>query len=311
MRKIDYLLLVVIVVLLPIAVISFPEKETNFLNPLPENDLVSLESTPSNITVNLIRENDTLTLSLDDYLFGVVSAEMPASFNSEALKAQAVAARTYTLAKYQKGSPINIRLTEQAYKTNEELQTLWKDAYNTYATKIKDVINATNNEVITYDNELIHAYYYAMSNGYTENVATVFQEDLPYLTSVSSTWDTTQNNFTFTKTLSYEDFLSLLSLTNQEFSITNIVRNSTNRVDSITINGKTFTGIEVRTLLSLRSTDFEISKDDDTVKITTKGYGHGVGMSQYGANALANSGKNYRDILTYYYQNTKIKNYEV
>lgn len=309
MRKIDYLLIVVIFVLLPIAVISFPQKETNFLT--PSKEIISLEPKSQDIKVNLVTENNTITLSLDDYLFGVVSAEMPASFNLEALKAQATAARTYTLAKYQKNKPITIRLTEQAYKTTAELKILWQDNYDKYANKIKEALSETNNNVILYDNELIHAYYYAMSNGYTENVATVFQEELPYLNSVSSTWDETQNNFEVTKSMSYIDFLKLLELPNEELSITNIKRNNSNRVDSITINNKTFTGIEIRTKLNLRSTDFTIIKEGDTINITTKGYGHGVGMSQYGANALANSGKNYQEILTYYYQNTEIKNYEV
>ncbi len=304
MRKIDYILIVIAVFLLPFAVISFEKKETNFF--------LEAKVTPKNpIIVNLINQDQTLTLNLDDYLLGVVSAEMPASFNPEALKAQAVAARTYTLAKYQPPNPITINITEQAYLTNTELQNLWQSNYETYYTKIKDIITTTNNEVITYNGNLIHAYYYAMSNGYTEDAAVVFQEELPYLKVLSSPYEEENKNFNYLKELSYSTFLNLLSLPPTELTITNIVRNASHRVDKITINGKTFTGIELRTLLDLRSTDFEIEKDHDNIIITTKGYGHGVGMSQYGANYMAATGKTYQEILTYYYQNTKISSYEV
>ena len=142
--------------------------------------------------------------------------------------------------------------------------------------------------VLTYNNELIHAYYYAMSNGYTEDAQTVFNDAQPYLNILDSSWEKNLSNFSVTSSLSYDKFLQLLNLSNQEF-----------------------TGIEVRKKLSLRSTDFIITKVNDTINITTKGYGHGVGMSQYGANSLANNNKSYQDILAYYYPNTKITNYIV
>ena len=307
MRKIDYLLIVVAVILLPFAVISFKSNETNFL--LEEK--VKPKSKDLDISVNLVNGDDILTLSLNDYLIGVVSAEMPASFSEEALKAQAVAARTYTLAKYKEGEPITIRITEQAYLSNEELKKLWEDNYETYYNKIKDCVDSTNNEVITYNGNLIHAYYYAMSNGYTEDAAVVFKEELPYLSVLASPYEEENKNFSYDKEFSYEEFLKFLSLDNREFKIENVVRNGSNRVDKITINGKTFTGIEVRTLLDLRSTDFKIVKTGEIITVTTKGYGHGVGMSQYGANYMAKEGKTYPEILTYYYQNTKIGSYEV
>ncbi len=306
MRKIDYILIVVAVILLPLAVISFDSDETNFLLEEKVEPKEKLD-----IKVNLVNGDETLNLSLNDYLIGVVSAEMPASFEEDALKAQAVAARTYTLAKYKNNEPITIRLSEQAYLSNDELKVKWEDNYETYYEKIKECVLGTNNEVVTYNGDLIHAYYYAMSNGYTEDAAVVFKEELPYISVLSSPMEEENKNFSYDKVFSYDEFLQLLSLPRTEFKIEDVVRNESNRVDKIMINDKIFTGIEIRTLLDLRSTDFEIKKEGEDIVVTTKGYGHGVGMSQYGANYMAKDGKTYQEILTYYYQNTEITNYEV
>ena len=146
-----------------------------------------------------------------------------------------------------------------------------------------------------------------MSNGYTENCELVFSQDLPYLNSVSSEWDNESlTNYSFTKTISKQDFCSSLEISCDNIEIKDIVRSDSNRILSITINEKTLKGTEVRTKLGLRSTDFTIEITNDTVNITTKGYGHGVGMSQYGANGMAKAGYTYEQILKHYYQNTEI-----
>ena len=262
----------------------------------------------SKIIVNVQSKDNIYTLDLNDYLIGVVGAEMPASFNSEALKAQAIASRTFAL--YDNNlNIINTVTSEQAYNTNEELKVKWNTDYDKYYTKIKDAVNNTDSLVIKYDGELIKSYYYAMSNGYTEDCQAVFNETYPYLNVVSSDFDANANNYLYQKKFTNQEFCDALSISCNNIVISNAIKDDSNRISSININDKTFTGIEVRKLLNLRSTDFSITLDNDQVLIETKGYGHGVGMSQYGANYLANNGQNYETILKYYYQNVEIVNY--
>ena len=181
-----------------------------------------------------------------------------------------------------------------------------------YFLKVRDAVLTTKNEILTYEGEVINAFYFAMSNGYTENSELVFQEDLPYLNSVPSTWeDESLNNYEVTSSISKEEFCTSLGITCEQIEIKDIERSNANRVLNITINNQVFVGTTVRQKLGLRSTDFEIEIVDNNVQITTKGYGHGVGMSQYGANGMAKDGYTYEEILKYYYQNTEIKKINV
>lgn len=306
MTKINKYLIFIIIIILPIAVVSFTNKETNFF------DKQSKDETPTpNITVRITKNNQVIETSLEEYLVGVVGAEMPALFHEEALKAQAVAARTFALNKINVDGYIETNTSDQAYLTKEELQNKWQEDFSSYYARITEAVNSTKNIVITYGEELIHAYYYSMSNGYTEDSKTVFNDSQPYLNVIESRWETTLANFSVTTTMSYEKFLSSLNIKETEFSITNVIRNESNRVTSITINNTPFTGIEIRQKLSLRSTDFNINKVGDNIEITTKGYGHGVGMSQYGANELAKNNYSYQEILNYYYPDTNLTNYIV
>lgn len=281
-------LFVVSVILLPIAVISFFKKETNF----------NIEE-PTQIAIKY--EDTTINEDLEEYIIGVVAGEMPALFEMEALKAQAVAARTYSLNYIDKG--ILPTTANQVYITKEQMQEKWQDKYEDYLAKITEAVHSTKGEIITYNNTPIIAYYYSRSNGFTEDSINVFNEEYDYLKSISSPWDEDNINI---KTISKQEFCEKLQLDCKEISITNINRNTSNRVDNLLINNKLYTGIEIRKLLELRSTDFSIEEDNDNIIITTKGYGHGVGMSQYGANNMAKAGYNYKEILKYYYQNTEI-----
>lgn len=291
------ILVLIIIILIPICC---------FIMNKPKENIVSKEH--SSIIVKLTKDNQDLSLDLNNYLIGVVGAEMPSSFNLEALKAQAVASRTYALYNNYDNSIITNTM-EQAYKSNAELASLWQDKYEEYYAKIKDAVVSTDNIVMKYDNSLIKSYYYAISNGYTEDAMTVFNESLPYLNVVDSTFDEDNKNYEVTKTMSLQEFCNKLNIPVAKLEITDVIKDSSNRVLSLSINNNNFTGINIRKSLSLRSTDFTISVVDDNVNITTRGYGHGVGMSQYGANYLANKGYNYQDILKYYYQNIEITNY--
>lgn len=297
------ILLSIIVVLsfILIAVISIKEK-TNHFSFLEE----------SQITIKN-KDNTLETLNLNDYLIGVLAAEIPASFHEEALKAQAVASRTYAFYKieHNKSQDYDILtdVTNQVYITIEEMQKKWGSDYNKYYAKIKKAIMDTENEIITFNDEPIEAFYFAMSNGKTEEAENVFAESLPYIKSTSSSWDNASlKNFEVTTEISKTDFCQKLSLSFCDvINITNIKRSNTNRINSLVINNKTFKGTYLRTLLNLRSTDITFEIKDDTIYLTTKGYGHGVGMSQYGANGMASEGYTYEEILKYYYNNVEIK----
>src|SRR5574344_755136 len=246
----------------------------------------NIDETKEEIIVNLNDNNTINTYSLNDYLIGVVGAEMPASFNYEALKAQAVASRTFAL--YNKvDNSINTTKSEQAFNTIAELKIKWNDKFDEYYNKIKSSVIDTDNIVIKYNGKLIKSYYYAMSNGYTEDALQVFNETYPYLNVVSSDFDSQANNYLSQKIISTSDFCNMLSIICNNIEFNNEIRDASNRVSSLSINNKSFTGVELRTLLNLRSTDFTMNIENNEVKIETKGYGHGVGMSQYGANYLA------------------------
>ena len=295
-------ILLLIVLLLSIGwLISLKYKDqTNFSLPKIQEE--------KKIVVKNVKTNNISEEELEDYIIGVVGAEMPASFNKEALKAQAVAARTYAVYKINhsnKNYDIVSDISNQSYQTKEELKNKWKDEFNYYYNKIKEAVLETKDEVMTYDDEVIIAYYFAMSNGYTEDASLVFKENKPYLKSADSSWeDNNLKNFSYTKVMSVLEFKNKMNVS-EPIVISDVKRSDTNRVNSLKINNQEYSGTEIRKKLGLRSTDFEINIDKDVV-ITTKGYGHGVGLSQYGANLMADKGYNYEQILKHYYNGINI-----
>ena len=298
-------LIIPIIILSIVAIFSSFSSETTFLK---ENEDENIE-----ITLKDSESNEIKDIDLEEYLIGVLAGEMPASFEIEALKAQAVAARSYALYKMNTTTTdydILSDITNQVYITESDMKEKWGEDYEYYYNKIKNAVDATEDLVMTYDGEVISAYYFSMSNGYTEDVSSVFGEAKDYLVSVDSSWDKTLKNFTVTTTFTKEDFCNKLSIDCSNITINEINRSETNRVDNIQVNNKTFKGTEFRTLLGLRSTDFQIDIADD-ITITTNGYGHGVGMSQYGANEMAKEGKTYEEILKYYYKNVELEKINV
>lgn len=258
------------------------------------------------------KEEKIEELKIEEYLIGVLAAEMPASFETEALKAQAVASRSYAMYKILNNKTeefdILTDVTNQSYITKEEMKSKWGNHYDFYLNKIASAVKDTEKEVMYYNNEIIEAFYFAMSNGATEDAKSVFQSDLPYIKATTSSWDNESlNNFKVTTKFPKSAFCENLKLENcKSIQIDNINRSASSRINSLEINNKEFLGTEVRALLHLRSTDFEIDVNNDEISITTKGYGHGVGMSQYGANGMAKDGYNYKDILTHYYNDITI-----
>ena len=275
----------------------------------------SSNTTFFNTEAKKINVKDTLTnkidtLNLEDYIIGVVAAEMPASFNEEALKAQAIASRTYAVYKMEHSNnnfDVVTDVSNQGYIDIDEMKRKWGSDFDKYYEKVKNAVNETKGKIMFYNDEVIEAYYFAMSNGYTENVNLVFSEDRDYLQSVESIYeDENIKNFEVTMYFTKTEICEKLNISCDNLTFTNIKRSQTNRVNSITVNNIVFKGTEFRNNLGLRSTDFEIKEDGEKIIITTKGYGHGVGMSQYGANGMANAGYNYEEILKYFYKNIKI-----
>ena len=238
---------------------------------------------------------------------------MPISFELEALKAQAVASRSYVLKRldYNKDKDYDVvdSVTNQVYLDNEHLKKAWGDNYIKNINKLKTAVNETFNEYLECDGQIADALFFSTSNGYTENSELVFNFAVSYLKSVSSPWDKEVTTaFKTTKEMSLQEFYERLNLPYQEkIKIENIDRSATNRILKIKINNQEFTGREIYNKLKIRSTDFTIEQENTNVIITTIGYGHGVGMSQYGALGMAKKGYNYKEILTHYYQNTQIK----
>ena len=259
-------------------------------------------------TVDIIYNDEEINMNLEEYVIGVVACEMPASFNIEALKAMAVSARTFALYKITNNENYKLSTTtkDQCYISIDQMKKNWGSNYEKNYNKIKDAVEYTSNQYMTYNDKIIISFYFSISNGYTENCENVFSQKLDYLVSVDSSWDKEYSYKEKTVKFGEKEFLEKLGIDSDKINEIKVDRSSTNRANSITINGINFKGTKFRSLLGLRSTDVDISVNDGYVYIETKGYGHGVGMSQYGANAMANSGYKYDEILKYYYTGIKI-----
>lgn len=245
------------------------------------------------------------SIELEEYLIGVVGAEMPASFNIEALKSQAVIARTYAMKALERGTVLTDNSSTQNYKDKIALKKTWGNNYNTYYQKIKSAVDATKGKYLTYKGSIIDAVYHSTSNGKTEDAQAVWGNSLPYLVSVSSPYDVTNKSFVKSEFYSYSDASAKLGVPiTFESTIEILGKTSGDRVENVRIDSTIISGVKFRNLLGLRSADFTIDIEEEGINITTKGYGHGVGLSQYGAAGMANAGYNYTQILLHYYPNT-------
>lgn len=248
--------------------------------------------------VHIERAEGVIEVPLETYLQGVVGSEMPASFEVEALKAQAIAARTFVCKReYQ----VDDSTASQVYHSDEEMKKIWGNQYETYHQKVKDAIDDTKGIVMTYQGECITAAFFSSSNGMTNNVEDYWTSALPYLRSVESFWDIEEANNEQQVFFDADTFAAKLGFQNHVSNISTPTRYENGYVESLTIDGIVFSGREIREKLQLRSSAFEIQVETDGYTFITHGYGHGIGMSQYGAQAMALDGKTYKDILTHYY----------
>ena len=269
---------------------------------------------PVNRTISVLMENGTVKeMELEEYITAVVLCEMPAKFESEALKAQAVVARTYTLRKSENGGKHNNAALCvdsgccQGFLTPQEY--LERGGEKELLNKVISAVEDTAGQVLIYDGELIDATYFSCSGGQTEDAKAVWGAEVPYLQSTESPGEENATHYVDTETFTLEEFGKLLGAkltgTPQNW-IGKITYTEGGGVDTIYICGQEYKGTAVRQKLGLRSTAFVISIVGSTVTITTKGYGHRVGMSQYGADAMAVQGKTYDEILCHYYKGTEL-----
>ncbi len=304
------LLITVVLIIIPFFVVKISNKD---LKKYTESE-IKLDFVSNRIVrVKRVNKNRIDNVRLEEYVVGAVGGEMPVSFSIEALKAQAVASRSYVLKKQENNKDGTYDVVDttsnQVYLDDDDLKEKWKDSYVSYINKVREAVNETSMEYLEYNGEIANTMFFSTSNGYTEDSQVVFSEDIPYLKSVDSKWDESiSSSFNYEVEMSLDDFYKKLDLNyDKNLSIVLLDRSSSGRIISLKINGKLFTGREVYNKLKIRSTDFAIIQEGEKVKIKTKGFGHGVGMSQYGAFGMAKNGYKYNEILAHYYKGTNLK----
>lgn len=280
------------------------------------------------IRVYITETGEIEEVNLEDYICGVVSNEMPANFEKEALKAQAVTARTYLASKklnrctLHEGIDICDSTHCQVYTSKQKRLEKWDADYaNEYWNKIKEAVDETSGQVLSYEGELVlYPQFFSTSSGQTENSEDVYLGEIPYLRSVASTGEESAPKYTSDKTLKISDFVYLLNsnFTNLNVTVENIKNNfniksssAAGGVIKLNINNVEIRGVDFRKALSLNSTNFTYEFNGDYITFHCKGYGHGVGMSQWGANAMAKNGSNYEEILKHYYTGVEITSLEL
>lgn len=261
------------------------------------------------IKLYLNQEDKIIELLLEDYIIGTVAAEMPASFEIEALKAQAICARTYAFCKlledkkYPGGANLSDDInTCQAYISKEEFyrrHPRYKDLYN----KVKEAVGQTRGEIMIYHNEPIDALYHSTCGGRTESAINIWGTDVAYLRSVKCRYCKESHHYENVQVFSTQDFAHSLGINDNCRPQVQISENTpTGRVKKININNRELSGEKLRHILGLPSTWCNFKVNESRVEIKSRGYGHGLGLCQYGANGMALTGKNYHQILKYYYK---------
>ena len=306
-------LLIVILLLLPLTVLGQPST--------PVNDTVKIEEVTATKYFKILNTdtNEISEISYDDYIFGVVAAEMPALYEPEALKAQAVAAHTFALHRKVTNSGKGYDITndftvDQAFITEGKAREKWGENAEEYITKIRAAVEATKNLALTYNGEIALSVYHAISSGKTEDCKNVWGGSRPYLISVESVGDKLSANFLSEKSFSASEikniFKNITFKGKESEYFKNLQKTPAGTVKSITVCGTEIKGSELRKALDLNSSCFDVTHKDGVFKFTVYGYGHGVGMSQNGANYMAQQGAEFEEILCHYYTGCKIEEIE-
>ncbi|MCW3488848.1 stage II sporulation protein D [Dethiobacter alkaliphilus] len=329
MRKLPLviILLLLLIIILPALVVRSCRNEAT--EPPPAVDRAPIESPAGEITLQVFNHHldEVQTMTLEEYLVGVVAAEMPASFDIEALKAQAVVARTYTVNQMlsfggkgcdKHGQTVDICTNFahcQAWESEEESLNRWpQDEGPGYLNKIRQAVRETAGEVALHDNELIDAVFHAHCGGQTENSEDVWTTALAYLRGVDcpycegTRWSETEHVFSSEqfaqKLLPYVSAVPVSSTGSPLLDAA--TRTSSGRVLQLSVAGEAVSGRDIRTALGLPSTNFTWQATEDQIIFTNKGYGHGVGLCQYGADGKAKAGNNYKEIIEYFYTDVTV-----
>lgn len=304
MDKLLTALFIILLFFIPILLRETPEKATE-----PEEKKVEL------CPVDIIIVGEDKPIPLEEYVVGVVAAEMPVKFQEEALKAQAIAARTYALQTTDNGKkPIAATVSAQVYSSETKRKERWGKEFKRNEKKVRAAVEATAGDTIVYKDEIITAMFFSTSNGKTETAQNFSGNDIPYLQSVESPGEgdvEAKVERTAEMTLAKWNKTIGGKWDADSFRSLQLIRNPTGRVQKVVTTEFEASGREMRDLLGLASTDFDIAFDltNKVVHLTTTGYGHGVGMSQYGAEAYAQKGWTAERILLHYYTGTQIKKF--
>lgn len=295
MKKLLFLTLIILIA-------TYFSRNSNLKNTLDNNSVIYL---------TLVETNDIAELNKEEYLKGVILAEIPPSFSLEAIKAQAVAARTYTAKKLAEG--------EHLCNNPAHCQAWTDPTCSSYYDKISQAVDDTKSEELTYLGEPIEAFYHSASGGKTENSENVWQSKKDYLTSVDSPGEAEiMKDFYSSKEVTYKELAAKInSFKNKKVISTEklkdkvkiLSRTEGNRVKEIKIQNIILDGNEIRNMFGLRSSNFDITPQDKSIVFNVIGYGHGVGMSQWGAEVMARNGCSYKEILAHYYPGTIIEKF--
>lgn len=316
-----FLIVVFVTLLLPLAIVwlmGIGHEEPDFSG----QDEDKLES--QSVSVYVADEEKVEDMDINEYLKCVVAAEMPADFEEEALKAQAVAARTYLYSHIEQAQNGNIDASHngavictdsthcQAYTPEQKCRESWGNDADEKWDKISAAVDDTTGQIMTYNGEIISAVFHSTSSGATEAAVDVWGSDVPYLQSVPSVGDEQSPKYYSELTVSEEEFKNTVDekVSGTDWSgglVSNIIRSEAGGIISLDVGGVNIKGTELRSIFSLRSTNVDISQENGNVKMSVKGFGHGVGMSQYGANYLASQGESYDEILKTYYKDIEIE----
>lgn len=278
---------------------------------------VAMEESPDSCIIHITVDGEDKPIPLDEYIVGVVAGEMPIGFHDEALRAQAIAARTYALRSTDMGRrPIQATVSAQVYKNPAERKKRWGKEFKANDKRLREIVKSTSDNIIVYEDEMITAMFFSTSNGKTETAQNYSGNPIPYLQSVESPGeDVVEAQVERRIEMPLNEWNEALGdeWKADRFRSLQLIRNQTGRVQKAQTTNFEMTGREMREALGIASTDFDIAYDitNKIVIITTKGYGHGVGMSQFGAEAFAQKGWTAESILTYYYSGTTIKKFEL
>ncbi len=280
---------------------------------------------PESIKVFNLKTNEVMVINFEEYLKGVIASEMPAEFNIEALKAQSVTSRTYLLYRLKKypegqpehlGAPVCTGVHCQVWTSKEDLIASHEDGwYEKYWSKIEEAVSSTDGQILTYEGKIIEPLFHSTSGGRTENSEEVFSTAVPYLRSVESPYEGEAPKLHDSVKITVDEFISKIKSVygNLNISKDNLREkiqlgevSEGGKIKTIYIDNTEITGREMRSLFNLNSTDFNFIQSGNEIEIVTTGYGHGVGMSQWGADGMADEGYNYREILKHYFTDVEI-----